>query len=209
MANEEKPQYVMAIDEGTTSTRCIIFDHAGQIVTTAQEEFTQILPKAGWVEHNPKEIWSAIRITVGDTLARAQINRHQLAAVGITNQRETTVVWDRHTGEPVYNAIVWQDARTEEIVSDLIAKEGANKYIDRVGVPISTYFSAFRIKWILDNVPGVRERAEAGDLYFGNMNTWVLWNLTGGINGGVHITDVTNASRTMLMNIRTLQWDEG
>ncbi|MBV7411140.1 glycerol kinase GlpK [Dermabacteraceae bacterium TAE3-ERU27] len=202
------PKYVMAIDQGTTSTRAIIFDHAGKIVATGQKEHQQIFPKSGWVEHDPLEIWRNTRSVVGEALSEAEINRHQLAAVGITNQRETAVVWDKTTGEPVYNAIVWQDTRTQKICNELAGDEGADKYKQRVGLPLATYFSGPKIKWILDNVEGAREKAEAGDLLFGNTDSWLVWNLTGGVNGGVHVTDVTNASRTMLMNIDTLDWNE-
>ncbi|MGQ4538337.1 glycerol kinase GlpK [Dermabacteraceae bacterium P7074] len=202
------PMYVMAIDQGTTSTRAIIFDHAGKIVATGQKEHQQIFPKSGWVEHDPLEIWRNTRSVVGEALSEAEINRHQLAAVGITNQRETAVVWDKTTGQPVYNAIVWQDTRTQKICNELAGDEGTDKYKQRVGLPLATYFSGPKIKWILDNVEGAREKAEAGDLLFGNTDSWLVWNLTGGVNGGVHVTDVTNASRTMLMNIDTLDWNE-
>ncbi len=201
--------YVMAIDQGTTSTRAIIFDHSGRSIASGQKEHEQIFPRAGWVEHDPKEVWANTREVVGQALSAANINRHQLAAVGITNQRETTVVWDRTTGEPVYNAIVWQDTRTAKIVEELGGAEGADKYKAKVGLPLATYFSGPKVKWILDNVEGARERAEAGDLVMGNMDTWLIWNLTGGVEGGVHVTDVTNASRTMLMDLQTLSWDEG
>ena len=201
-------KYVMAIDQGTTSSRAILFDHGGQIVSVGQKEHEQIFPKAGWVEHNPIEIWDNIRSCVADALQKAQVNRHEVAAVGITNQRETVVVWDKNTGEPVYNAIVWQDTRTSQIIRELAGEEGMSKYRDICGLDLSTYYSGPEIKWILDNVEGTREKAEAGDLLFGNTDCWVLWNMTGGVNGGVHKTDVTNASRTMLMDIRTLQWRE-
>lgn len=201
-------KYVMAIDQGTTSSRAILFDHGGQIVSVGQKEHEQIFPKAGWVEHNPIEIWDNIRSCVADALQKAQVNRHEVAAVGITNQRETVVVWDKNTGEPVYNAIVWQDTRTSQIIRELAGEEGMSKYRDICGLDLSTYYSGSEIKWILDNVEGAREKAEAGDLLFGNTDCWVLWNMTGGVNGGVHKTDVTNASRTMLMDIRTLQWRE-
>lgn len=201
-------QFVMAIDQGTTSSRAIIFNHSGEIVAVGQQEFTQIFPNPGWVEHNPLEIWDSIRAVVADAFAKAGINRHQLAAVGITNQRETTVVWDKNTGEPVYNAIVWQDTRTAAITRELAGDKGMDRYKDICGLGLSTYFSGPKIKWILDNVPGAREKAEAGDLYFGNTDSWVLWNMTGGVDGGIHVTDVTNASRTMLMDITTLEWRE-
>ncbi|WP_297741677.1 glycerol kinase GlpK [uncultured Tessaracoccus sp.] len=201
-------KYVLAIDQGTTSSRAIIFDHSGQIVATGQKEHEQIFPRAGWVEHDPMEVWANVREVVGTALSVAQINRHSLAAVGITNQRETTVVWDKNTGEPVYNAIVWQDTRTDKIVKELGGDEGQDKYKDRVGLPLATYFCGPKVKWILDNVEGARERAEAGDLLMGTMDSWIIWNLTGGVETGVHVTDVTNASRTMLMDLKTLQWDE-
>lgn len=201
--------YVMAIDQGTTSSRAIIFDHGGQIVSTGQLEHEQVLPRAGWVEHDPVEIWANVRQVVAQALSRAELNAGDIAAVGITNQRETAVVWDRATGEPVYNAIVWQDTRTDRICVELGGEDGQDRYRDRVGLPLATYFSGPKVKWILDNVEGARERAEAGELLFGTTDTWVLWNMTGGPSGGVHVTDVTNASRTMLMDLRTLQWDEG
>ncbi|WP_341741579.1 glycerol kinase GlpK [Trueperella pyogenes] len=201
-------KYVMAIDQGTTSSRAIIFDHCGSIVSVGQKEHEQILPKAGWVEHDPIEIRDNIREVIGQALSKANINRHEIAAVGVTNQRETAVVWDKHTGEPVYNAIVWQDTRTDRIVRELAGDEGPDKYKEICGLGLATYFSGPKIKWILDNVEGAREKAEAGDLLFGNTDTWVIWNLTGGPNGGVHVTDVTNASRTMLMDVRELTWRE-
>ncbi|WP_270408555.1 glycerol kinase GlpK [Brachybacterium paraconglomeratum] len=204
----DSTKYILSIDQGTTSTRAIVFDHAGQIVSTGQQEHEQIFPRSGWVEHDPMEIWRNTRSVVGSALTGADINRHQLAAVGITNQRETAVVWDKNTGEPVYNAIVWQDTRTQKICDRLAGDEGADKYKERVGLPLATYFSGPKIAWILANVDGARERAEAGDLLFGNTDSWLVWNLTGGVNGGVHVTDVTNASRTMLMNIDTLDWNE-
>ena len=200
--------YVIAIDQGTTSTRAIVFDHGGSIVSVGQLEHEQIFPKAGWVEHDPAEIWTNTREVIGQALAKANITRHDIAAIGITNQRETAVVWDKHTGEPVYNAIVWQDARTQPIVGRLAADGGVDRFREQVGLPINTYFSGTKVVWILENVEGARERAEAGDLLFGTTDTWVLWNLTGGVNGGVHATDVTNASRTMFMDLRTLDWDD-
>ncbi|WP_258724452.1 glycerol kinase GlpK [Cellulomonas sp. NS3] len=201
--------YVLAIDQGTTSTRAILFDHSGQIVATGQKEHAQIFPRAGWVEHDATEIWANTREVVGLALTRANKTHSDVAAVGITNQRETALVWDRTTGEPVYNAIVWQDTRTQKIADELGALGGgADRYKDRVGLPLATYFSGPKIRWILDNVEGARERAERGDLLFGNTDSWVLWNMTGGVDGGVHVTDVTNASRTMLMNLDTLTWNE-
>lgn len=201
-------KYVLAIDQGTTSTRAIIFDHRGQIIESGQLEHEQIFPQAGWVEHDALEIWRNTREVVGLALTRANLTSYDMAAVGITNQRETAVVWDKNTGEPIYHAIVWQDTRTQKIVTELGGKAGADRYKSRVGLPLATYFSGPKIKWILDNVDGARARAEAGDLLFGNTDSWLLWNMTGGKNGGVHITDVTNASRTMLMDLKTLEWDE-
>jgi len=201
-------KYVLAIDQGTTSSRAIVFDHSGQIVETGQIEHEQIFPRAGWVEHNAEEIWKNVREVVGLALTRANLTYRDLAAVGITNQRETAVVWDRTTGKPVYNAIVWQDTRTQKIAEELGALGGgAERYKAKVGLPLATYFSGPKVKWILDNVEGARAKAEAGDLAFGNTDSWVLWNMTGGVDGGVHVTDPTNASRTMLMDLETLSWD--
>jgi glycerol kinase len=200
--------YVLAIDQGTTSTRAILFDHSGTIHASGQKEHEQIFPRAGWVEHDPLEIWNNVREVVALAESRGNVTAEDIAAVGITNQRETTVVWNRKTGKPVYNAIVWQDTRTQKIVQELGGAEGAEKYKARVGLPLATYFSGPKIKWILDNVDGAREAAERGDLAFGNTDTWLLWNMTGGVDGGVHVTDVTNASRTMLMDLKTLTWDE-
>ncbi|MDR1825762.1 MAG: glycerol kinase GlpK [Bifidobacteriaceae bacterium] len=201
--------YVVAIDQGTTSTRAIVFDQAGQIVSVGQVEHQQIFPQPGWVEHDPMEIWDNTREVIGLALARANITRHEVAAIGITNQRETTVVWDRHTGLPVYNAIVWQDVRTQPIVDRLAADGGPDRFRDQTGLPLNPYFAGTKIVWILEQVEGARQRAEAGDLLFGTTDAWVLWNLTGGPAGGVHVTDVTNASRTLLMDLRTLDWDQG
>ncbi|WP_430593033.1 glycerol kinase GlpK [Humidisolicoccus flavus] len=200
-------EYIIAIDQGTTSSRAIVFDHAGSVVSVGQLEHEQIFPKAGWVEHDPKEIWNNTREVIGQALSKANITRHDIKAVGITNQRETAVVWDKNTGEPVYNAIVWQDTRTQKIV-DRLADGDTDRYKKKVGLPLATYFSGTKIVWILENVDGAREKAEAGDLLFGTTDTWVLWNLTGGVNGGVHATDVTNASRTLFMDLETLTWDE-
>ena len=206
-ADNDEKKYVLAIDQGTTSSRAILFNHDGGIVAVDQKEHEQIFPRAGWVEHDANEIWDNIRSVVGEVLAKAQINRHEIASVGITNQRESAVVWDKNTGEPVYNVIVWQDTRTQRICDRLAGEDGPDKYKDRVGPGLATYFAGPKVAWILENVEGARERAEAGDLLMGTMDTWTLWNLTGGVNGGVHATDVTNASRTMLMNIDTLDWN--
>ncbi|PZF59715.1 glycerol kinase [Curtobacterium sp. MCSS17_008] len=197
--------YIVAIDQGTTSTRAIVFDHSGSIVSVGQKEHEQIFPRAGWVEHDPAEIWDNTREVIGQALSRADITRHDVAAVGITNQRETAVVWDKNTGKAVYNAIVWQDTRTQAIV-DRLADGDTDRYKSVVGLPLATYFAGTKIVWILDNVEGAREKAEAGDLLFGTTDTWVLWNLTGGVDGGVHKTDVTNASRTLFMDLETLEW---
>jgi len=200
-------RFILAIDQGTTSTRAIIFDHGGRVVASGQREHRQLLPRPGWVEHDAVEIWANTRGVVAEALAKAGVNRHSLAAVGITNQRETTVVWDRRTGEPVHPAIVWQDTRTQQIVDALGGEAGPDRYRERVGLPLATYFSGPKVTWLLDHVPGVRERADAGDLLMGTMDSWLIWNLTGGVRGGVHVTDVTNASRTMLMDLTTLAWD--
>ncbi len=200
--------YVAAIDQGTTSTRCMIFSHDGRVVAVDQREHEQIFPRAGWVEHDPKEIWENTRAVVAGAVAKADLDTADFVAVGITNQRETAVVWDRETGEPVYNAIVWQDTRTDRIVTELGKLGGGQeRYQAKTGLPLATYFSGPKIRWILDNVDGARARADAGGLLFGNMDSWVLWNMTGGTNGGVHVTDPTNASRTLLMDLSTLDWD--
>jgi len=200
--------YVVAIDQGTTSTRAIVFDHAGSVVAVGQLEHEQKLPKAGWVEHDAAEIWSNTREVIGQALSKADITRHDVVAVGITNQRETTVIWDKATGEPIGNAIVWQDTRTQHIVDRLAKDGGIDRFREKTGLPLSTYFAATKIVWMLENIEGARERAENGELLFGTMDTWVAWNLTGGDDGGVHVTDVTNASRTLLMDLATLDWDD-
>jgi glycerol kinase len=200
--------FVGAVDQGTTSTRFMIFDHGGNEVARHQLEHEQILPQAGWVEHNPIEIWDRTVSVVRTAMQKANLSARDLAAVGITNQRETSVVWDRRTGRPYYNAIVWQDTRTDRIASAL-DRDGRGDVIRRkAGLPPATYFSGGKIQWILENVDGVREAAERGDAIFGNTDSWLLWNITGGVNGGNHVTDVTNASRTMLMNLETLEWDD-
>jgi glycerol kinase len=201
-------QYAAAIDQGTTSTRFMIFDHSGQVVGIDQREHEQIYPKPGWVEHDPLEINLRTQEVIETGLQKAGASVGDIAAVGVTNQRETTIVWDRSTGKPVYNAIVWQDTRTDQICNELIADGGQDRFRAKTGLPIATYFSGPKIAWILDNVSGARERAEAGELVFGNIDTWVIWNITGGADGGVHVTDVTNASRTMLMDLQTLDWDD-
>ena len=198
-------KYIVALDQGTTSSRAIIFDKEQNIYGIAQKEFTQIYPKEGWVEHNPMEIWSSQYGVLQEVMAKTNIKPEQIAAIGITNQRETTIVWDKETGEPIYNAIVWQCRRTAKICEEL-KSEGLDKYIkENTGLVIDAYFSATKIKWILDNIEGAREKAKAGKLLFGTVDTWLLWKLT---NGEVHVTDYTNASRTMLYNIKELKWDE-
>jgi glycerol kinase len=199
-------QYAAAIDQGTTSTRFMVFDHGGQVVAVDQKEHEQIYPKPGWVEHDANEIWERTQEMVKAGVGKTQAS--DIAAVGVTNQRETTVVWDRSTGEPVHNAIVWQDTRTDQICNELSADGGQDRFRTKTGLPIATYFSGPKIKWILDNVDGARAKAESGDVVFGNIDTWVIWQLTGGPDGGVHVTDVTNASRTMMMNLETLDWDD-
>jgi glycerol kinase len=201
-------KYVAAVDQGTTSTRCMTFDHAGRVVAVDQKEHTQIYPQPGWVEHDPLEIWTRTQEVIDGALRKSGVERSEIAAVGVTNQRETTVVWEKATGKPVYNAIVWQDTRTDQICNQLAQDGGQDRFRPKVGLPLATYFSGPKISWILDNVPGVREKAEQGEVLFGNIDTWLIWNMTGGVNGGVHITDVSNASRTMLMNLETLDWDD-
>ena len=198
-------QYIMAIDQGTTSSRAIIFDHDGNKVAISQQEFPQYFPQPGWVEHDPLEIWDSVQSVISNVMIKSQIKPYKIAAIGITNQRETTVIWDRHTGKPIYNAIVWQSKQTSDIAEQLI-KDGYKDMIHKkTGLVIDSYFAATKIKWILDHVPGAREKAAKGDLMFGTIDTWLLWNLSG---RRVHATDVTNASRTMLFNIHTLDWDQ-
>ncbi|HET7869805.1 MAG TPA: glycerol kinase GlpK [Actinomycetota bacterium] len=201
-------EYVGALDQGTTSTRFMIFDHSGKVVGIDQKEHEQIYPKPGLVEHDPMEIWQRSEDVITGGLKKAKIQASELAAVGVTNQRETTVVWEKSSGKPVYNAIVWQDTRTDKICNDLAKDGGQDRFRSKVGLPLATYFSGPKIKWILDNVDGVRERAQRGEVVFGNIDTWCIWNLTGGPEGGAHVTDVSNASRTMLMNLETLDWDD-
>lgn len=200
--------YVAALDQGTTSTRCMLFDHGGNVAAVEQLEHEQIYPQPGWVEHDPKEIWQRSREVMDAACNKASGGAGAVAAVGITNQRETTVVWDRNTGEPVHNAIVWQDTRTDKLCDELMKDGGQDRFRLKNGLPIATYFSGPKVRWILDNVDGAQARADAGDLCFGNIDTWCIWNLTGGTDGGLHITDVSNASRTMLMNLETLEWDD-
>ena len=200
--------YLGAIDQGTTSTRFIVFDKAGRIISAAQKEHEQIFPQPGWVEHNPEEIWQRTREVMAEALAKGKLTSEDLAAIGITNQRETTVVWEKATGKPVMNAIVWQDTRVSPDVAHFSAQGGQDRFRAKTGLPLSTYFSGLKLRWILKNVRGVAERAQGGELLFGNIDTFLLWNLTGGPRGGVHATDVTNASRTQLLNLKTLDWDD-
>ncbi len=213
-------KYVGAIDQGTTSTRFMVFDHSGAVVAADQREHEQIYPRPGWVEHDPMEILARCGEVVRGAMAKAGLTAGDLAAVGITNQRETAVAWDRRTGRPIYNAVVWQDTRTDAFIAELARDGGQDRFRSKVGLPLATYFSGPKVRWLLDNVPGARQKAEAGDLLFGTIDSWVIWNLTGGAGttgggaggatvSGVHVTDVTNASRTMLMDLRTLEWDAG
>jgi glycerol kinase len=201
-------RYIGAIDQGTTSSRFIVFDKSGSIITTAQKEHQQIYPKPGWVEHNPEEIWQRTQEVIAEAMNAKQLTAKDLAAVGITNQRETTVVWNRKTGKPVYNALVWQDTRVADDVAEFTKRGGQDLFRAKTGLPLATYFSGLKIRWILENVAGVRKLAENGEAIFGNVDTFLIWQLTGGPNGGIHVTDVTNASRTQLMNLETLAWDK-
>ena len=201
------PAYVGALDVGTTSVRFLVFDRSGRVVVTAQTAQRQIYPRPGWVEHDPVEIWTNCRSVIHQALSAAGLAASDLTAVGVANQRETTVVWDRLSGEPVCNAIVWQDTRTDDLCAELARDGGVDRLRDRTGLPLATYFSGPKLRWILDSVPDARRRAEAGDLCFGTVDSWCIWNLTGGPAGGLHVTDVTNASRTQLMNLRSLEWD--
>ncbi|WP_113634727.1 glycerol kinase GlpK [Nubsella zeaxanthinifaciens] len=198
-------KYILSLDQGTTSSRAIIFDHSGEIVAIAQKEFTQIYPQAGWVEHNPSEIWSTQLAVATEVIAKASLNAKDIDAIGITNQRETTVVWDRNTGKPIHNAIVWQDRRTSSYCNEIKKQGLAKKIQDKTGLIIDSYFSATKVKWMLENVDGAREKADKGELAFGTIDSWLIWNLTG---GKVHVTDVSNASRTMIYNIHELSWDQ-
>jgi glycerol kinase len=200
--------YLGAIDQGTTSTRFIVFDRSGRIVSAAQKEHEQIFPRPGWVEHGPDEIWRHTQEVIAEAMQAQGLCPKDLAAVGITNQRETTIVWHRKTGRPVYNALVWQDTRVGDAVAEFSRDGGQDRFREKTGLPLATYFSGLKIRWILKNVPGAREAAAAGDLFFGNVDTFLVWKLTGGTQGGVHVTDVTNASRTQLMDLATLAWDQ-
>ena len=200
-------RFVAAIDQGTTSTRCMLFNHRGEVVSVHQLEHEQIYPRPGWVEHDPLEIWERTQRVIRTALSKAGATAQDIAAVGITNQRETAVVWNRRTGRPYYNAIVWQDTRTDRICAELAQEGGRDRFRARVGLPLATYFSGPKIRWLLENVPGLREDALRGDAIFGNIDAWLIWNLTGGVRNGAHVTDITNAARTMLMELATLRWD--
>jgi glycerol kinase len=201
--------YVAAIDQGTTSTRCMIFDRSGGVVASDQTEHRQIFPRPGWVEHDPAEIWQRTQEVVQGALAKSGLTRDQIASIGITNQRETTVVWERRTGKPIHNAIVWQDTRTDQIINELARRDGQDRFRQQTGLPLATYFAGPKVRWILDNVAGGRAAAQSGELLFGTIDSYLIWWLTGGPQTGVHVTDVTNASRTLLMDLRTLEWDDG
>jgi glycerol kinase len=202
------PSYIAAIDQGTTSTRFIVFDRAGRIVSVAQREHEQIYPKPGWVEHDPAEIWRRTQEVINLAMQQKGLRPSDLAAIGITNQRETSILWNRKTGKHVANAIVWQDTRTDDLVKDFSREGGQDRFRQKTGLPLATYFSALKIRWLLENIPGLREQADAGEILFGNVDTFLVWNLTGGAHGGIHVTDVSNASRTQLMNLETLSWDK-
>ncbi len=202
-------KFVMAIDQGTTSTRAILFDHAGRVVGLRQREHEQFYPQPGWVEHDPLEIWSSTQFVIQGVLNDHDLTRENLAAIGITNQRETTLVWNKETGRPYYPAIVWQDTRTDKICNQLAKEGGQDRFRAITGLPLATYFSGPKIAWMLEHVDGLREDAEAGKASFGTVDSWLVWNLTGGVESGLHVTDVTNASRTLLMDLRTLDWDQG
>ena len=202
------PTYLGAIDQGTTSTRFIVFDRTGRIVSVAQKEHEQIYPKQGWVEHDPEEIWRRTQEVISEAMQQRAFRPKDLAAIGITNQRETTILWNRKTNRAVYNAIVWQDTRVDDYVAEFTQDGGQDRFRAQTGLPLATYFSGLKIRWILNNVKGARELAESGDLLFGNVDSYLVWKLTGGPNGGIHVTDVTNASRTQLMDLHTLAWDK-
>jgi glycerol kinase len=204
----KQARYIAAIDQGTTSTRFIVFDRAGRVVANAQKEHAQIYPRPGWVEHDPEEIWQRTQQVIYEAMVKGELHASELAAIGITNQRETAVLWDRKTGHPVGKAIVWQDTRVADDVANFSREPGEDFFRSRTGLPLSTYFSGLKVRWMLDNIPGVRQRVEAGEVLFGNIDAFLLWRLTGGPHGGVHATDVTNASRTQLMNLQTLTWDQ-
>jgi glycerol kinase len=201
-------KYIGAIDQGTTSTRFIVFDAAGKVVACAQKEHQQIYPRPGWVEHDAEEIWQRTQEVITEAIAEAQLKVGDLAAIGITNQRETTLLWNKNTGKPLHNAIVWQDIRVADEVGRFSKELGDSFFRSRTGLPLSTYFSGLKLRWLLENIPGARPQADAGELLFGNIDSFLLWKLTGAENGGLHATDVTNASRTQLMNLNTLEWDD-
>ncbi|SED99099.1 glycerol kinase [Rhizobiales bacterium GAS191] len=200
-------RYVGSIDQGTTSTRFVVFDRQGEIIAVDQKEHEQIYPKPGWVEHDPLEIWRNTQEVIAGALAKAGLSAGDLVAIGITNQRETTLIWDRKSGRPLHNALVWQDTRTDQLVAQLANEGGQDRLRAKTGLPLATYFSGLKLRWLLDTVPGAQAKAESGEVLFGNIDSWLAWNLTGGTQGGIHVTDVTNASRTQLMNLVSLDWD--
>jgi glycerol kinase len=202
------PNFIGAIDQGTTSSRFMVFDRFGKIISIAQKEHGQIYPKPGWVEHDPVEIWRRVKEVITEAMEAKGLRPSDLSGIGITNQRETTLLWNKKTGKVVYNAIVWQDTRVADTVAEFAANSGQDRYRVKTGLPLATYFSGLKVRWILNNVAGARAAAESGDLLFGTIDSFLIWNLTGGVNGGVHVTDVTNASRTQLMKLNTLNWDE-
>ncbi len=202
-------KYLLSIDQGTTSTRCMLFDRSGKVVSSAQQEHRQIYPRPGWVEHDPLEIWERTQQVIRQAVAQAGLDPREIGSVGVTNQRETTIVWDRQTGQPFHNAIVWQDTRTKDLCDELMRQGGIDRFRSRTGLPLATYFSGPKLAWLLENIPGLRAQALSGDAIFGTVDSWLIWWLTGGPAGGAHVTDVTNASRTMLMDLQTLDWDAG
>jgi glycerol kinase len=202
------PPYIGALDQGTTSTRFIVFDRSGRVVAVAQKEHLQIYPRAGWVEHDPEEIWRRTQEVINEAIQQKALRAQDVAAIGITNQRETTVIWNRKTGRPAHNALVWQDTRVADDVAELARSSGMDRFRARTGLPLSTYFSGLKIRWLLNNVPGLQQLAEAGEVLFGNIDTFLVWHLTGGSSGGIHVTDVSNASRTQLLNLHSLSWDQ-
>ncbi len=202
-------KYLLSVDQGTTSTRCLLFDRSGKVVSSAQQEHRQVYPRPGWVEHDPLEIWERTQQVIRQAVTQPGLDPREIASVGVTNQRETTIVWNRHTGQPIYNAIVWQDTRTKDFCDELMRQGGIDRFRSRTGLPLATYFSGPKLAWLLENIPGLRAQALTGDAIFGTVDSWLIWWLTGGPVGGAHVTDVTNASRTMLMDLQSLDWDAG
>ena len=200
-------KYILSVDQGTTSTRCIIFDRSGKVVSSAQQEHLQVYPRPGWVEHDPLEIWQRTQQVIHQAVTQVGLDPREIGSIGVTNQRETTIVWNRQTGQPFHNALVWQDTRTKDLCDELMRQGGIDRYRSRTGLPLATYFSGPKLAWLLENIPGLRSQALSGDAIFGTVDSWLIWWLTGGPAGGAHVTDVTNASRTMLMDLQSLDWD--